>query len=118
MRIKRVESRNIVRGESGVFQGLHSTPFVAFLVGQPIYSLTFRRHQRTCYSVHPFPKHIEALFVRKVKKIPLGTQQLIAIRARHIIMGAFVCYNSSKQNILLKDLEGEDRSNEREFFAH
>ena len=42
-----------------------------FWSASQLISLTFRRHQRTCYSLYPLLKHIEPLFVRKVKKIPL-----------------------------------------------
>ena len=89
-----------------------------FWSASQLISLIFRRHQRTCYSLYPLLKHIEPLFVRKVKKIPLWairwSQSLLAIlSSAHL----FVTIRRSN-TYTLRDFEGEGSSYERGVFAY
>ena len=120
MEINGARTRNQFREESGIVQGLRSTSFSCFFwSASHRVSLTFRRHQRSIYSVYPFLYVlIEPLFERKVKEIPSWEKTIDANRVSRYYYTRFCRNNSSRQNALVKYFEGEASSYERRVFTH
>jgi hypothetical protein len=54
-------------------------------------------------SVYPFLHNIEALFARKVKKIPSEKNTAMPIDSNSVIIVILVCYNPLKRNNTSKE---------------
>jgi hypothetical protein len=74
-----------------------------FWSASQLISLTFRRIKEQLLHSTRFLRIIEALFARKVKKIPSGKNTVMPIDSNSVIIVVVVCYNPLKQNSTSKE---------------